>query len=96
MIIRPKWPPRKISKTALACVYPPPSMSHEDVDLVYDSCHDILIAESCDTAFIIAGDFNPTCNGFKQRNLNIHCNFKQVINEATRNNSTLDLIFTNV
>ena len=72
-------------------------MSHEDVDLVYDhlqSCHDILIAESCDTAFIIAGDFNPTCDAFKPRDLNIHCNFKQVINEATRNNSILDLIFT--
>ena len=57
-------------------------MSHKDVDLVYDylqSSHDILIAESCDTAF------NPTCNGFKPRNLNFHCNFKQVINVATRN-----------
>ena len=72
-------------------------MSHEDADLVYlQSCHNILIAESCDTAFIIAGDFNPTCNGFKPRNLNIHCNFKQVINDATGNNSILDLIFTNV
>ena len=55
-----------------------------------------LNAESCDTAFIIAGDFNPTFNGFKPRNLNVHCSFKQVINEATRNTSILDLIFTNV
>ena len=96
---RSKWLPRKISRIALACVYLPPSMSHEDVDLVYDyvqSCHDILIAESCDIAFIITGDFNLTCIGFKPRNLNIHCNFKQVINEATRNNNMLDLIFTNV
>ena len=97
--IRPKWLPRKISRVALACVYLPPSILHEDVDYFYDyfqSCYDILTAESCDTAFIIAGDFNPTCNGFKPRNLNIHCSFKQVINEATRNTSILDLIFTNV
>ena len=83
----------------MACVYLPPSILHEDVDYFYDyfqSCYDILTAESCDTAFIIAGDFNPTCNCFKPRNLNVHCSFKQVINEATRNTSILDLIFTNV
>ena len=27
---------------------------------------------------------------------NVHCNFKQVINEATRNTSILDHIFTNI
>ena len=76
--IRPKWLPRKISGVALACVYLPPSILHEDVDYFYDyfqSCYNILTAESCDTAFIIAGDFNPTCNGFKPRNLNVHCSF---------------------
>ena len=96
---RPKWLPRKISRLALACVYLPPSILHKDVDYFYDyfqSCNDILTAESCDTAFIIASDFNPTCNGFKPRNLNVHYSFKQVINEATRNTSILDLIFTNV
>ena len=30
--IRPKWLPRKISRVALACVYLPPSILHEDVD----------------------------------------------------------------
>ena len=87
----------------MACVYLPPSILHEDVDYFYNyfqSCYDILTAESCDTAFIIEGDFNPTCNGLKPRNLNVHCNFKQVanyhINESTRNTSILDLIFTNV
>ena len=88
--IRHKWLPRKISRVALACVYLPPSILQEDVDCFYDyfqSCYDILTAESCDTAFIIAGDFNPTCNGFKPRNLNIHCSFKRVINKATRNTS---------
>ena len=28
---RSKWLPRKISRIALACVYLPPCMSHEDV-----------------------------------------------------------------
>ncbi len=97
--LRPKWLPRKISRIALACVYLPPSMSLNDVDGFYDyfqSCYDILTTESRDTAFIIAGDFNPTSNGFKSRFLNIHCNLKQVVKEATRNTSILDLIFTNV
>ena len=83
--IRPKWQPRKISRIALACVYLPPSILHEDVDYFYDyfqSCYDILTAESCDTAFIIAGDFNPTCNGFKPRNLNFHCSFKQIAKKS--------------
>ncbi len=74
-------------------------MSLNDVDGFYDyfqSCYDILTTESRDTAFIIAGDFNPTSNGFKSRFLNIHCNLKQVVKEATRNTSILDLIFTNV
>ena len=56
--IRPKW---------LACVYLPPSILYEDVDYFYDyfqSCYHILTAESCDTAFIIAGDFNPICKRF--------------------------------
>ena len=68
--IRPKWLPRKISRIAVACVYLPSPILHEDVDYFYDyfrSCYDILTAESCDIAFIIAGDFNLTCNGFKPR-----------------------------
>ena len=97
--LRPKWLPRKISRIALACVYLPPSMLLNDLDAFYDyfqSCYDTLTTESRDTAFIIAGDFNPTSNGFKSRFLKIHCNLKQVVQEATRNTSILDLIFTNV
>jgi hypothetical protein len=62
----------------------------------FQSCYDILTTESCDTAFMIAGDFKPISNGFKPRILNFHCNFKQVVKEETRNTSILDLIFTNV
>lgn len=97
--LRPKWLPRKISRIALACVYLPPSISPNDLEVFYvyfQSCYDILSTESCDTAFIVAGDFNPSSNGFKQRVLNIHCNFKQIVKEATRNTNILDLIFTNV
>jgi hypothetical protein len=63
---------------------------------LHASTTDTLTTESLDTAFIIAGDFNPTSNGFKSRFLKIHCNLKQVVKEATRNTSILDLIFTNV
>jgi hypothetical protein len=48
--------------------YFPPSTTSEDVKRFYDyfySCYDILISESPSTSFIIAGDFNPTSNGFR-------------------------------
>ena len=97
--LRSKWLPREISRIVLACVYLPPSMSLNDLDAFYDyfqSCYDTLTTESRDTAFIIADDFNPNSNGLKSRFLKIHCNLKQVVKEATRNTSILDLIFTNV
>ena len=47
------------------------------------------------TAVIVAGDFNPTDNGFNPKILTKHCDFKQVIKEPTRNANILDLIFTN-
>ena len=99
MTARPTWLPRKISRFALACIYLPPLFSSNDLEIFYEyfqSCYDTLMLESCDTAFIIAGDFNPSSNGFRSRVLNTHCNLKQVINKATRNDSILDLIFTNI
>ena len=97
--LRPMWLPREISRFALACAYLPPSMSRNEVDSFYDyfqSCYDKLATESRDTAFIIAGDFNPSSNGFSPRFINTHCNLKQVVKEPTRNHSILDFIFTNV
>ena len=61
--IRPSWLPRSISKIALYCVYLPPSLKSDEIDKFYDymnCCYD-------HTAFIIAGDFNPTSNGFLQK-----------------------------
>ena len=75
----------------------PPNQS--DIERFYDyfyECYDKLCLESPNSAFIIAGDFNPTSNGFQNRYLKIHCNLKQVVKEATRGNNTLDLIFTNI
>lgn len=96
--LRPKWLPRSTSRIALACVYLPPSMTLNDLEGFYDYlqfCYDTLTMESPDTAFIIAGDFNPTSDGFKSKFLKNHCNLKQVVKEPTRNTSILDLIFTN-
>ena len=47
------------------------------------------------SAFIVAGGFNPTSNGFQNRYLKTHCKFKQVVKKATKRNNILDLIFTN-
>ena len=59
-------------------------------------CYDQLCVESSSTAFIIAGDFNPTSNGFLQKYISRHCNMKEVVKQPTRGRNTLDLIFTNI
>ena len=95
--IRPTWLPREISRLCICCIYLPPSQS--DMETFYEyfyDCYDKLCLESQCSAFIVAGDFNPTSNGFHDRYLKIHCNFKQVVKNTTRGNNILDLIFTNV
>ena len=72
VILRPQWLPRAISRIAVAVVYLPPSMSSEDLDRFYDyfyDCYDKLISESSDLSFIVAGDFNPTSNGFQIKSI---------------------------
>lgn len=71
------------------------------MDKFYDyfqSCFDILTTENSDTALIVAGDFNPTSNGFiPKRQFMKFCNHKQVMRKPTRNtNILIDLIFTNI
>ena len=95
--IRPVWLPREISRICICCVYLTPNQS--DFERFYDyfyECYDKLCLESPNSAFIIAGDFNPTSNGFQNRYLKIHCYLKQVVKEATRGNNTINLIFTNI
>ena len=95
--IRPTWLPREISRICISCVYLPPCET--DVEGFYEyfyNCYDKLCMESPNSAFIVAGDFNPTSNGFQNRYLKTHCNFKQVVKKATRGNNILDLIFTNI
>ena len=79
----PKWLPRSISKITAACVYFPPNLLSNDL-------------ESSDTAFIVAGDFNPSSSGFQQKHSARHCDFRQVVKQPTRSTNTLDLIFTNI
>ena len=95
--IRPTWLLREISRICISCVYLPPCQT--DVEGFYKyfyNCYDKLCMESPNSAFIVAGDFNPTSNGFQNRYLKTHCNFKQVVKKATRGNNILDLIFTNI
>ena len=95
--VRPKWLPREISRISVCCVYLRPGQSEMDhfYDYLYQ-CYDKLCSESPNSAFIIAGDFNPMSTGFQSRRLKIHCNLKQVVKEPTRKNNILDLIFTNI
>ena len=80
--------------------YLPPSTTSEDVERFYDyfySCYDILISESPSTSFIIAGDFNPTSNGFRPAKLvRYYSKLKQIIKNPTRGSNTLDLLFTDI
>jgi hypothetical protein len=79
--------------------YLPPSTTSEDVERFYDyfySCYDILISESPSTSFIIAGDFNPTSNGFRPAKLVRYSKLKQIIKNPTRGSNTLDLLFTDI
>jgi exonuclease III len=95
--IRPAWLPREILRICIACVYLPPCQT--DIESFYEyfyDCYDKLCLESPNSAFIVAGDFNPTSNGFQNRCLKIHCNLKQVVKKATRGNNILDLMFTNI
>ena len=98
VMLRPQWLPRAISRIAVAVVYLPLSMSSEDLDRFYDyfyDCYDKLIWESSDTSFIVAGDFNPTSNGFQIKSISNMCHLKQVVKNPTRGTNMLDLIFTN-
>ena len=42
----------------------------------FQSCYDILTTENSDTAIIVAGDFNPTGNGFNPKILTKHGDLK--------------------
>ena len=67
VIFRPKWLARSISRSAVALVYLPPSMTSKDIEQFYDclyNCYDTLISESPHTSFIVVRDFNPTVNVF--------------------------------
>ena len=78
--VRPEWLQREISRIS---VYLPPGQSEMDhfYDYLY-RCYDKLCLESPNSAFIIAGDFNPMSSGFQSRQLKIHCTLKQVGKEA--------------
>ncbi len=98
-ILRPTWLPRCISRIAVAVAYLPPSTTSEDVERFYDyfySCYDILTSESPSTSFIIAGDFNPTSNGFRPAKLARYSKLKQIIRNPTRGSNIFDLLFTDI
>ena len=70
VVLRPVWLPRAISRIAVACVYFPPPISHDDLKSFYEYffyCCDILKSESPDTSIIAAGGFNSVSNGFNPR-----------------------------
>ena len=70
-----------------------------DIDEFYDYlcfCVVTLISESTETAFIIAGDFNPNNNNFRSRHIELQCGLKQVAHAPTRKEHTFDLILTNI
>ena len=70
-----------------------------DIESFYEyfyDCYDKLCLERPNSAFVVAGDFNSTSNGFQNRCLKAHCNIKQVVKKATGGNNILDLIFTNI
>ena len=74
-------------------------MTSEDIEQFYDyfyNCYDTLISESPNTSLIVAGDFNPTGNGFHPKSITRHSKLKQIIKEATRGSSILDLVFTDI
>ncbi|XP_028391919.1 uncharacterized protein LOC114516591 [Dendronephthya gigantea] len=99
IVIRPKWLPRTMSKIALACVYLPPSLNSDEINKFYDyfcHCYDTLTSESPNIAIIVSGDFNPTGNGFQERIIRKQCQLKQLVKDPTRENATLDLVFTNI
>ena len=99
IICQPKQLPRSISRLVVACIYLPPNLSHDKIEQAYDYLldgYDKLITESPDSAFVITGDFNPNGNGFEPKTLSIHCKLKQIVRSPTRNEATLDLIFTNI
>ena len=83
----------------VACIYLPPNLSHDKIEQTYDyflDGYDKLITESPDSTFVITGDFNPKGNEFEPKTLSIHCKLKQIVRSPTRNEATLDLIFTNI
>ena len=99
IVCQPKQLPRSISRLVVACIYLPPNLSHDKIEQAYDYLlhgYDKLITESPDSAFVITGDFNPKGNGFEPKTLSIHCKLKQIVRSSTRNEATLDLIFTNI
>ena len=57
---------------------------------------DRLISESTETAFIIAGDFNPNSNNFRSGHIKLQCGVKQVVHVPTRIAHILDLILINI
>ena len=70
--VRPKWLPREISRISVCCFYLPPGQSEMDHFYYYlYQCYDKLCLESPNSAFIIAGDFNPMSTGFQCRRLKI-------------------------
>ena len=58
----------------------------------FQSCYDILTIENSDTTVTVAGDFNPTGNGFNPKILTKHCDRKQIIKKTARNANILDFV----
>ena len=95
LTLRPKWLPRSVPRIAVACVYLPPSIAPDTLGNLYDyfqSCYDILTIENSDTTVTVAGDFNPTGNGFNPKILTKHCDLKQIIKKTARNANILDFV----
>ena len=46
--------------------------------------------------YIIAGDFNPTSNGFRPAKLARYSKLKQIIKNPTRGSNILDLLFADI
>lgn len=69
---RPKWLPRATSRIVVACVYLLPQTDAKVINEFFEyfsCCYDTLIAESPDTAVIVAGDFNPVRNNFQVKSI---------------------------
>ncbi len=93
--LRPERLPRPLSGIVICVVYHPPGRTvqdHKDLDEYLINTTDQLRNKDPDHGLVFPGDFND----FDIRNITSNHSLKQIVNQPTRGNATLDLIITNL